>query len=169
MLKRKPIPPIPRDTLRVTHTILPHGNAITRLRDGFGTIYCDTDFTPLFSHTRQPALAPWRLALITIFQFLENLSDRQAVHAVLTRIEEEIRTELETHRAKLRPYGAQRIPHEIGHQQPRANFAGEDARGIQRQRSAQSARTATHRQHPYSQQRARHDPPRARHPNRARC
>ena len=28
---------------------------------------------------------PWRLALVTVFQFLENLSDRQAADAVRTR------------------------------------------------------------------------------------
>ncbi|WP_145963875.1 transposase, partial [Bradyrhizobium algeriense] len=35
----------------------------------------------------QPALAPWRLALITIFQFLEHLSDRQAADSVRARID----------------------------------------------------------------------------------
>ena len=87
MLKPTLIPNVPRDTKRVTRTILPNGNPITRLRDEFGSIYVDSDFATLFSQTGQPAVAPWRLALITVFQFLENLSDRQAVHAVLTGID----------------------------------------------------------------------------------
>ena len=87
MLKPTPIPPIPRDTNRVIRAILPNGNAITRLRDEFGTIYADQDSKDLFPTTGQPAIAPWRLALVTVFQFFENLSDRQAVHAVLTRID----------------------------------------------------------------------------------
>jgi transposase len=36
---------------------------------------------------RQPAFAPWRLALITLMQFLENLSDRQAAKSVRSRID----------------------------------------------------------------------------------
>jgi transposase len=87
MIKPQKIPTIPRDTTRVIRAILPKGNAITRLRDEFGTIYTDQDFATLFSTTGQPAIAPWKLALITVFQFFENLTDRQAVHAVLTRID----------------------------------------------------------------------------------
>lgn len=44
MLKPDPIPPIPAETARVIRAILPKGNAITRLRDEFGTIYTDKDF-----------------------------------------------------------------------------------------------------------------------------
>src|SRR5262249_45598825 len=35
----------------------------------------------------QPALAPWRLALVLILQFAEGLSDRQAAEAVSSRID----------------------------------------------------------------------------------
>jgi transposase len=41
----------------------------------------------IFSFTGQPALAPWRLALVTVFQFVENLSDRQAADAVRGRLD----------------------------------------------------------------------------------
>ncbi len=87
MLKPDPIPPIPAETARVIRTILPKGNAITRLRDEFGTIYSDVDFANLYAKLGQPAIAPWRLALVTVFQFLENLTDRQAAQAVLTRLD----------------------------------------------------------------------------------
>jgi transposase len=40
----------------------------------------------LFPTHGQPALAPWRLALVTIFQFLEGLTDRQAADAVRDRL-----------------------------------------------------------------------------------
>jgi transposase len=39
---------------------------------------------PLEGH---PGLPPWRLALITILQFRENLTDRQAAEAVRARID----------------------------------------------------------------------------------
>jgi len=35
----------------------------------------------------QPAEAPWRLALVTVMQFAENLTDRQAAEAVRGRID----------------------------------------------------------------------------------
>ncbi len=35
----------------------------------------------------QPAAAPWRLALVTILQFSEGLSDRDAADAVRSRID----------------------------------------------------------------------------------
>ena len=41
----------------------------------------------LFAKDGAPGLPPWRLALVTILQFHENLSDRQAAEAVRARID----------------------------------------------------------------------------------
>src|SRR5262249_28313754 len=57
------------------------------LRDELGTLFADEDFTALYPTRGQPAEAPWRLALVTVFQFIENLSDRQAADAVRARID----------------------------------------------------------------------------------
>src|SRR5215469_2392905 len=57
------------------------------MRDELGTIYQEEIFAPLFSHTGQPAEAPWRLALVTSMHFAEGLSDRQAADAVRGRID----------------------------------------------------------------------------------
>jgi transposase len=40
----------------------------------------------LFPTHGQPALAPWRLAKVPVFQFMENLTDRQAADAVRDRL-----------------------------------------------------------------------------------
>lgn len=58
-----------------------------RLRDEFGTLYQNVDFADLFPKRGQPALPAWRLALVTVLQFLENLSDRQAADQVRGRID----------------------------------------------------------------------------------
>jgi transposase len=58
-----------------------------RLRDELGPIYEDTTFAPLFSQRGRPAEAPWRLALISVMQFAERLSDRKAADAVRGRID----------------------------------------------------------------------------------
>jgi hypothetical protein len=52
------------------------------LRDELGTVFGDDDFAALFPDEGQPALPPWRLALVTLMQFRENLSDRQAAETL---------------------------------------------------------------------------------------
>jgi transposase len=54
---------------------------------GKGTVFQDADFAALFPSWGQPSLPPWRLALITIMQFREQLSDRQAAEVVRARID----------------------------------------------------------------------------------
>jgi transposase len=85
-LKSLPIPPIPEEVARIAHAIFPRGNVFMQVRDTLGTIYTDEAFTDLFPTHGQPALAPWRLALVTIFQFLEGLTDRQAADAARDRL-----------------------------------------------------------------------------------
>src|SRR5215211_4501286 len=86
-LHPEPIGEIPAETVRVARAAFPKGTLVTRLRDEFSVIYQDEDFGGLYPDQGQPALAPWRLALVTVFQFLENLSDRQAADAVRARID----------------------------------------------------------------------------------
>src|SRR3954464_2272809 len=47
----------------------------------------DAQFAPLFPSRGQPAEVPWRLALVTVLQFAEKLSDRRAAEAVRGRID----------------------------------------------------------------------------------
>jgi transposase len=57
------------------------------MRDEFGAIFADAAFASLFPTRGQPAEAPWRLALVTIMQYIEDLSDRRAADAVRSRID----------------------------------------------------------------------------------
>jgi transposase len=58
-----------------------------RLRDELGPIYQDAAFASLFSHRGRPAEAPWPLALVSVMQFAERLSNRKAADAVRGRID----------------------------------------------------------------------------------
>ena len=78
---------IPEETRRVARAAFPKGNLYMKMRDEMGTLYEDTDFRGLFPSRGQPGLAPWRLALVTIMQYVEGLSDRQALDAVRARID----------------------------------------------------------------------------------
>jgi transposase len=86
-LRPEEIPPIPEETHRVAEAAFPRGNIYMRMRDELGAIYNDQLFVSLFPARGQPAEAPWRLALITVMQFAEGLSDRQAAEAVRSRID----------------------------------------------------------------------------------
>src|SRR5215470_16668835 len=86
-LKPQAVCPVPQETARIARAAYPKGNLYMQMRDVLGSIYTDEDFVDLFPKEGQPAEAPWRLALITVLQFLENLSDRQAADAVRGRID----------------------------------------------------------------------------------
>jgi transposase len=79
--------PLPEDTQRVARAAFPHGNIDREVADHLGTLSQDTQFAPLFPTRGQSADAPTRLALVTVLQFAEGLSDRQAAEAVRGRID----------------------------------------------------------------------------------
>jgi transposase len=86
-LRPCPIGPVPEETARVARAAFPRGSAWLRLRDELGQIYEDATFAELLSHRGRPAEAPWRLALVSVMQFAERLSDRRAPDAVRGRID----------------------------------------------------------------------------------
>lgn len=86
-LQPRPIPEIPELTAQVARAAFPKGTLAIRIRDELGGIYEDEQFVELYSQRGQSTLAPWRLALITVLQFVENLSDRQVADAVRGRID----------------------------------------------------------------------------------
>jgi transposase len=78
---------VPKETERVARAAFPKGNPYMTLRDELETIYGDSLFSNLFSKLGQPAESPGRLALVSVLQFAEGLSDRQAADAVRSRID----------------------------------------------------------------------------------
>lgn len=73
---------IPSQTAEVAQAAFPNGNIYISLRQEFETIFQDQQFEEFYPERGQPAEAPWRLALVTLMQFMENLADRQAADAV---------------------------------------------------------------------------------------
>jgi transposase len=78
---------IPAETVRVARAACPKGTLAMRLRDALGELYQDEQFAALYPAEGQPAYAPWRLAVVTVLQYAENLTDRQAANAVRERID----------------------------------------------------------------------------------
>src|SRR3954452_23047033 len=86
-LQPRPTPPVPDATARVARAAFPKGNPYLRLRDELGSLFVNDDFADLYPRRGQPALSPWRLALVTVLQVREDLSDRRAADAVRARMD----------------------------------------------------------------------------------
>lgn len=86
-MHHEPIRPVPEETARVARAAFPKVSTYMQMRDVLGTVYEDADFAELFAVRGRPAHAPWRLALVTVMQFAEGLSDRQTAEAVRARID----------------------------------------------------------------------------------
>jgi transposase len=86
-LHPQPNSAIPEETQRVAHAAFPKGALCLRIADEFGPLYRDDQFTDLLPTRGQPADSPARLALASVLQYVEGLSDRQAADAVRGRID----------------------------------------------------------------------------------
>jgi transposase len=80
-------PSVPDDTKHVARAAFPSGTLCLHIAEALGPIYHDSQFAALFPRRGQPAEAPGLLALVTVLQFIEGLSDRQAADAVRGRID----------------------------------------------------------------------------------
>ncbi len=78
---------IPNDTVELVRAVYPEGNEYIRLRDELGEVFRDEQFADLYVAQGQAALAPAVLAWVTVLQFKEGWSDREAANAVRGRID----------------------------------------------------------------------------------
>jgi transposase len=86
-LKPKRLGPIPKDTLKIGQQLLKETDLMRQIGDKYADLVKDKDFASMYSTTGQPALSPARLALVSVLQAMEHISDRQALAMVRTRID----------------------------------------------------------------------------------
>jgi transposase len=86
---------VPEATAQLAQKVFPKGNIYMAMHDELGGLYEDEQFADLFGVRGKPAEAPWRLAVLTIIQFVEDLTDVQAAEAVRSRIDVKYALELE--------------------------------------------------------------------------
>ncbi|MGW0673590.1 IS1182 family transposase [Streptomyces sp. NPDC002746] len=67
--------------------MFPKGCLVMRVWDALGPVFSDADFEELFPVRGRPVVSPARLALVSVLQFAEGLTDRQAAHAVRSRLD----------------------------------------------------------------------------------
>lgn len=78
---------VPEETAKIAKAAFRKGNRYMQMRDELDSVFNDEQFADLFPNVGQLAETPWRLALVTVMQFAENLTDRQAADAVRGRID----------------------------------------------------------------------------------
>jgi len=86
-LKPRALLSIPEDTTRLAQRLLSSNSLMRRIGDDFSAVLSDEEFASFYSSMGQPSLSPVLLSLVTILQFLENLSDRVTSEMVRFRMD----------------------------------------------------------------------------------
>jgi transposase len=97
-LRPQSLPPVPGATAAAMHAAFPKGKLYVELRAEFGTLYNAQLFADLYPPEGRPVeVAPWRLALVLVMQYIEGLTDRQAADAVRRCIDWKYALSLDLH------------------------------------------------------------------------
>jgi transposase len=87
-LQPQPWPEVPAATARVARAAFRRGGSLAiRIRDELGSWYDDGDFAAAYPVRGKPGISPAQLAMVTVLQFSENLTDRQAAEQVRGRVD----------------------------------------------------------------------------------
>lgn len=78
---------VPQWTARVVRASFPKGTLAMRIRDALGPVFTDDMFAQAFPAAGRPAASPGALALVSVLQYAEGLSDRQAADQVRARMD----------------------------------------------------------------------------------
>jgi transposase len=86
-LQARGLPEIPEETVRVARSAFPRGSLAMSVRDRLGEVFADQPFMDAFGVRGAPGLSPALLSLVTVLQFSEDLSDRQAAAMAVRAID----------------------------------------------------------------------------------
>ena len=78
---------IPADIAAVGPKLVPPTNPYRVIGDHLADILDDAHFADLYDPTGRAALSPSLLALVTLFQFMEHIPDREAAEQVVVRLD----------------------------------------------------------------------------------
>ncbi|WP_456340791.1 IS1182 family transposase, partial [Streptomyces mirabilis] len=78
---------VPELTARVVRASFPKGTLAIRIREVLGPLFTDEDFAGAFPDRGRPAISPGALAMVSVLQYAEGLSDRQAADQVRARMD----------------------------------------------------------------------------------
>lgn len=78
---------IPEETVRIARASFRKGNKLMTLRDQYGPMFRDKEFSDLYSWKGNEGIRPSILGGVTVLQYSENLSDAAAAEQVRGRID----------------------------------------------------------------------------------
>jgi transposase len=78
---------VPELTARVVRASFPKGTLAIRIRQALGPLFEDESFAEAFPARGRPAISPGALALVSVLQYAEGLSDRQAADQLRARMD----------------------------------------------------------------------------------
>lgn len=78
---------MPSETRRIGQMLLSKESSYRLVGDQLFVTLHEQEFADLYPSEGQPGLSPVILALVTVFQFIEKLPDRQAAEAVRMRLD----------------------------------------------------------------------------------
>ncbi|WAZ19077.1 IS1182 family transposase [Streptomyces cinnabarinus] len=78
---------VPELTARVVRAAFPRGTLAVRIREALGSLFEDEVFAGAFAVRGRPAVSPGALALVSVLQYAEGLTDRQAADQVRARMD----------------------------------------------------------------------------------
>src|SRR5205814_10669964 len=82
-----PWPEVPASTAKIARRAFRKGSLAMRARDELGAWCQDETFRALYGTRGAPGVSPAQLAMVTVLQFTEDLTDRQAADAVRGRLD----------------------------------------------------------------------------------
>jgi len=82
-----PWPEVPASTAKIARRAFRKGSLAMRARDELGAWCQDETFGATYGTRGAPGISPAQLAMVTVLQFTENLTDRQAADAVRGRLD----------------------------------------------------------------------------------
>lgn len=80
------LPPIPEETAQLAQRMVGHSPYV-RMGTLLGAVFEDADFTAVYPPVGTTGMAPWRLALLVVIQYLEQCSDLGVMQALPGRID----------------------------------------------------------------------------------
>ncbi len=86
-MRPKGLPQIPEQTVAVARAAFPKGSLAIRVRDRLAEVFADEPFAEAFGVRGAPGLPPAVLSLVTVLQFAEDLTDRQAAAMAVRAID----------------------------------------------------------------------------------
>lgn len=78
------VPPL---TVRMARASNPRGTVAMWVRDRLDELFTDEDFIDWYPSDGRRGLSPASLAMVSVLQYAENLTDRQAAEAVRCRLD----------------------------------------------------------------------------------